>query len=125
MLCHRQGLKNKNKNTNTNIKTNKYDKYKNNRQTYVVICFWKGDDKRSLICRISRICRICKIRKICKKGKIFKKCRISNINDQLADLSSPIWSSFSCHVLLKSSNIFSSNEHILKTISFHQFLSSI
>ena len=25
------------------------DKYKNNRQTYDVICFWKGDDNRSLI----------------------------------------------------------------------------
>ena len=51
MLCHRQGLKNRNTNTNTNTKTktNKHDKYKNNRQTYVVICFWKGDDKMSLI----------------------------------------------------------------------------
>ena len=25
------------------------DKYKNNQQTYDVICFWKGDDNRSLI----------------------------------------------------------------------------
>ena len=25
------------------------DKCKNNRQTYDVICFWKGDDNRSLI----------------------------------------------------------------------------
>ena len=25
------------------------DKYKNNRQTYDVICFWNGNDKRSLI----------------------------------------------------------------------------
>ena len=25
------------------------DKYKNNRQTYDVLCFWKGDDNRTLI----------------------------------------------------------------------------
>ena len=51
------------------------DKYKNNRQTYDVICFWKGDDNRSLImkivqnmqiCRICRICRLCGIRRICR-----------------------------------------------------------
>ena len=52
MICHRQGLENKNTNTNTKTKTktNIYnDKYKNNGHTYVVICFWKGDDKMSLI----------------------------------------------------------------------------
>ena len=48
MICHRQGLENTN--TNTNTKTNIYnDKYKKNGQTYAVICFWKGDDKMSLI----------------------------------------------------------------------------
>ena len=37
-------------NTKTKTKTNIYkDKYKNNRQTFIVICFWKGDDKMSLI----------------------------------------------------------------------------
>ena len=50
MICHRQGLEDKNTNKNKNTKTNTYnDRYKNNEQTYVVICFWKGDDKMSLI----------------------------------------------------------------------------
>ena len=70
----------------------KYDyKYKNNRQTYDVICFWKGDDKRGLIVKKmqnmhdlqnmqnmknmqnsqimenrQKMCRICKISKTCK-----------------------------------------------------------
>ena len=48
MIWDRQGLENTN--TNRNKKTNIYnDKYRNKRQTYDVICFWKGDDKRSLI----------------------------------------------------------------------------
>ena len=52
MICNRQGLENKDTNTNTKrkTKTNIYNhKYKNNRQTYIVLCFWKGDDKMSLI----------------------------------------------------------------------------
>ena len=44
MVCSTHGLE------NTNTKTNTYnDKYRTNRHTYDVICFWKGDDKRSLI----------------------------------------------------------------------------
>ena len=40
-MCGKQVL-------NTKTKINN-DKYRNNRQTYDTICFWKGDDKRSLI----------------------------------------------------------------------------
>ena len=47
MICGRQGLR-KYKDKDTDKDKDK-DKYKNNQQTYKVICFWKGDDKRSLI----------------------------------------------------------------------------
>ena len=47
MICSRHGLR---KDKHKDKHKDKYkDKYKNNRQTYDVICFWKGDDKRSLI----------------------------------------------------------------------------
>ena len=47
MVCVRQGLRNyKDKHKD---KYNNKDKYKNNRQTYDIICFWRGDDNRSLI----------------------------------------------------------------------------
>ena len=55
MICSRQGLrkdkhKDKHKDKYKDKYTHKYkDKYKNNQQTYDVICFWKGDDNRSLI----------------------------------------------------------------------------
>ena len=32
-----------------NYKDKYKDKYNNNRQTYGVLCFWKGGDQRSLI----------------------------------------------------------------------------
>ena len=45
MICGRQHLRK----YKYKDKDKHKDKYKNNRQTYDVICFWKGDDKRSLI----------------------------------------------------------------------------
>ena len=44
MICGRQHLR--------KYKYKDKDKYKNNRQTYDVICFWKGDDNRGLIMKI-------------------------------------------------------------------------
>ena len=51
MMCSRQGLRKYNyKDKHRDKHKDKYkDKYKNNRQTYDIICFWKGDDNRSLI----------------------------------------------------------------------------
>ena len=51
MMCVRQGpRKYKYKDKHKDKHKDKYkDKYKNSRQTYDVICFWKGDDNRSLI----------------------------------------------------------------------------
>ena len=51
MICGRQHLrKYKDKDKDKDKEKDKYkDKYKNNRQTYDVICFWNGNDKRSLI----------------------------------------------------------------------------
>ena len=47
MICGSQGLR---KYKYKDKHKEKYkDKYKNNQQTHDVICFWKGDDKRSLI----------------------------------------------------------------------------
>ena len=50
MISGRQHLrKYKDKDKDKDKEKDKYkDKYKNNRQTYDVICFWKGDDKRIL-----------------------------------------------------------------------------
>ena len=51
MICGRHGLRKKQYEDQYKDKhKDKYkDKYQNNRQTYDVICFWKGDDDRSLI----------------------------------------------------------------------------
>ena len=49
MICVRQGLRKYQYKDKHKDKYNDKDKYKNNRQTYDVICFWKGDDNRSLI----------------------------------------------------------------------------
>ena len=51
MICVRQGLKKyKHKYKHKYKDKDKYkDKCKNNRPAYDFICFWKGDDNRSLI----------------------------------------------------------------------------
>ena len=55
MMCGRQGLrkykyKDKHRDKHKDKYNDKYkDNYKNNQETYNVICFWKGDDNRSLI----------------------------------------------------------------------------
>ena len=45
MICVRQGLRK----YQYKDKYNDKDKYKNNRQSSDVVCFWKGDDNRSVI----------------------------------------------------------------------------
>ena len=49
MICVRQGLRKYKYKYKYKDKYKDKDKYKNTRQTYDVICFWKGDDNRSLI----------------------------------------------------------------------------
>ena len=43
MICDRQGLR------KYKYKDKHEEKYKNNRQAYGIICFWRGDDNRSVI----------------------------------------------------------------------------
>ena len=52
MISVRQGLR------KCKYKDKHKDKYKNNRQTYDVLCFWKGDDNRSLIMKNMQNMRI-------------------------------------------------------------------
>ena len=49
MICVRQGLRKYKYKYKYKDKYKDKDKYKNTRQTYDVICFWKGDDNRSVI----------------------------------------------------------------------------
>ena len=82
MICVRQGLrkyKYKDKHKDKYKDIYKY-KYNNSLQTYDVICFWKGDDKRSLIMKnVQNVqnmqnmqnCKICKICEICSSFHCF------------------------------------------------------